>query len=369
MRSLKLALLPGVGILPLLLMLSLVPVGWTASSSAPQMTLPYNQGEESLMVTQEYSAAHRGVDFARAGNPTFVVYTTAAGSTHNPVPGSPEWQGYGYVVYVDHFNGIRSVYGHILTDTRRPEADWRPRLEWLAAADCTGICSGNHLHFETRLPDQTRVDPKDYFSDYFAANGNEDTSFVEGHWYAFISLHGKTYLITHWEDGEPLGHENWVQYSLDVIYPELGRVPVGEFGVPNVPGWGGSYYLRMAGQATSSGHAYCYYRLFTTDLTIRSGMKLRWHQYNYDDIKMAPDAHFTNWSPENMRDQDPRIVDGDGTSIHPAERTNPTGAWYYYEVNLNPLIDAHMDYFMMAYDYGYGAGTYRAYFDNLFLDW
>jgi murein DD-endopeptidase MepM/ murein hydrolase activator NlpD len=57
------------------------------------------------------------------------------------------YEGYGYVVLVDHGSGTRTMYAH-LTSAAVRIGQWVAGGERIGTAGCTGSCTGTHLHFE-----------------------------------------------------------------------------------------------------------------------------------------------------------------------------------------------------------------------------
>lgn len=178
---------------------------------------------------------------------------------------------------------------------------------------------------------------------------------------------------TGWEFGQATGQRNerrfWRSVSgYDSGSPELGPVST-EFGVAPITG---SKQLRMAGRADAA-YSYSYFTLFTGDknsnadrnyLNIRSGMKLKWRQYNFQQSTMSVDLIMTDGT--SLRDSGLR--DQNNLTVHPAGRgAVPTGQWLYFEVDLSPLAGKVVNHYLIAYDNGNNGrtGQFRAYFDDL----
>lgn len=182
---------------------------------------------------------------------------------------------------------------------------------------------------------------------------------------------------TGFETGEALGYSNILAYSSNTTgyygsgAPELGVVS-SEFGVPVSSG---SKYLRIAGNA--SGNSYAYFKLFSSDfdtsaipfgirryLEVRSGMTLKWRQYNYKQTNASIDLVFTDGT--TLRDLG--FKDQNGVGSHPAARTNyPTGQWLYFQVDLSLLSTKRIKDILIAYDNGGNGrtGQFRSYFDDI----
>ena len=55
--------------------------------------------------------------------------------------------GGGYVVAIDHGNGMRTVYNHLGSIWVSP-GQAVSRGQGIAGVGCTGLCTGPHVHFE-----------------------------------------------------------------------------------------------------------------------------------------------------------------------------------------------------------------------------
>jgi murein DD-endopeptidase MepM/ murein hydrolase activator NlpD len=93
-------------------------------------------------ISQYFHSGHLAIDIAAPYGTTVVAaeagVVTSAGWRNN---------GGGYVVEVDHGNGMHSVYNHlgsIWVGTGQAVA----RGEGIAGVGCTGMCTGPHVHFE-----------------------------------------------------------------------------------------------------------------------------------------------------------------------------------------------------------------------------
>lgn len=106
-------------------------------------------------ITTYYSAAHLAIDIA-------VPYGTTVVAADGGVVTWAGWRnnGGGYVVSIDHGNGITTVYNHL-------SAIWVSvgqavsRGQGIAAVGCTGMCTGPHVHFEV-IVDGVLVNPLRY---------------------------------------------------------------------------------------------------------------------------------------------------------------------------------------------------------------
>jgi murein DD-endopeptidase MepM/ murein hydrolase activator NlpD len=93
-------------------------------------------------ISQYFHSGHLAIDIAAPYGTTVVAaeagVVTSAGWRNN---------GGGYVVEIDHGNGMHSVYNHlgsIWVGVGQAVA----RGEGIAAVGCTGMCTGPHVHFE-----------------------------------------------------------------------------------------------------------------------------------------------------------------------------------------------------------------------------
>ena len=110
------------------------------------------------------SSQHMALDFAYAGGVTKDVMCAYDGEVVLARPG----QGYGNYVMVKHVNAanqhlITTLYAHL--DSIYVKVGQKVvGGQKLGKEGNTGIGSGPHLHFEVRLPNNTRVDPTPYLS-------------------------------------------------------------------------------------------------------------------------------------------------------------------------------------------------------------
>ncbi|MFT9486607.1 MAG: M23 family metallopeptidase [Tepidibacillus sp.] len=117
----------------------------------------------STRVTSKYglrsSGYHEGIDI---------------GATNPGVDGDPIWamtdgiveyagwaRGYGQVIYLDHYNGLKTRYGH-LSKVLVKNGQYVKKGDLIALMGNTGRSSGTHLHFEIRQ-EGTPYNPAFYF--------------------------------------------------------------------------------------------------------------------------------------------------------------------------------------------------------------
>jgi murein DD-endopeptidase MepM/ murein hydrolase activator NlpD len=93
-------------------------------------------------VSQYFHAGHPALDIA-------APYGTAAHAADSGVVNWAGWRnnGGGYVVSIDHGNGMTTVYNH-LSSIWVSAGQAVSQGQGVGAVGCTGICTGPHLHFE-----------------------------------------------------------------------------------------------------------------------------------------------------------------------------------------------------------------------------
>lgn len=106
------------------------------------------------MITQRYSWYHPAVDIANRSNPPVV-----AAATGSVVTAGWNGGGYGNYVVIDHGNGYRTLYGHLLNNSMVVKAgDKVSQGQKLGNMGSTGRSTGTHLHFEI-ITSGGKVDP------------------------------------------------------------------------------------------------------------------------------------------------------------------------------------------------------------------
>ena len=97
---------------------------------------------------------HKGIDIAATrGTP---ILATASGT----VTFAGWSSGYGYLVKINHGNGVETYYGHC-SKLYVSAGDTVEAGEQIAAVGSTGNSTGNHLHFEVRV-NGNEVNPQNY---------------------------------------------------------------------------------------------------------------------------------------------------------------------------------------------------------------
>ena len=105
-------------------------------------------------ITQRYSWYHRAVDIANASNPAII-----ASQKGTVVSAGWNGGGYGNYVVVDHGNGYRTLYAHMVTGSIvvKP-GQVVSQGQKLGLMGNTGRSTGTHLHFEIKGP-SGNIDP------------------------------------------------------------------------------------------------------------------------------------------------------------------------------------------------------------------
>lgn len=101
-------------------------------------------------------AVHTGLDLAAAsGTPILAAASgtvTTAGWSNS---------GFGYYVEIDHGDGFRTLYGHMVRQPSVSSGQQVNRGDVIGAVGSTGISTGPHVHFEVRLNGRS-VNPENY---------------------------------------------------------------------------------------------------------------------------------------------------------------------------------------------------------------
>jgi murein DD-endopeptidase MepM/ murein hydrolase activator NlpD len=123
--------------------------------------IPGVKGEGNFMwptagrITQKYYWYHQAVDIANSANPPIVA---AQGGT--VIVAGWNGGGYGNYVEIDHGNGFRTLYGHMLNNSVVVKAGDRvSQGQRLGTMGSTGRSTGTHLHFEVKRTSGGKVDP------------------------------------------------------------------------------------------------------------------------------------------------------------------------------------------------------------------
>ncbi|WP_261166458.1 M23 family metallopeptidase [Microbacterium sp. Marseille-Q6965] len=101
--------------------------------------------------------AHAGIDIAAAeGTPARAAAPGIVVASEESAPG------YGVMVVIEHADGVRTLYAHLVSGSRAVRVgDWVEPGEIVGAVGNTGRSFGPHLHFEVRVAGAA-VDPFGY---------------------------------------------------------------------------------------------------------------------------------------------------------------------------------------------------------------
>lgn len=97
-----------------------------------------------------YKNGHQGIDFG--ADKGTEIYAAAAGI----VTASRWMNGYGNVIFIEHYDGRQTRYGHNSKNLVK-EGEKVTAGQLIGLVGSTGRSTGNHLHFEVRDPDGTQA--------------------------------------------------------------------------------------------------------------------------------------------------------------------------------------------------------------------
>jgi len=188
-------------------------------------------------------------------------------------------------------------------------------------------------------------------------------------------------LSTSWEDGQPQGNSDLIQYRSNVAGWNGNENPPPECSPRRGEIWrSGNRAEMIAGQDMSATqNSYCYYRVFDNNMEIREGTMIGfWIYHSSASTNAIATRHVSidgaTTDGHTLRDFSNggwMITDQHGVRIHPMFRNGPLNQWYYVEVDLTPLAGKTLDYIMFAYDDNAVSetGRYRSYVDDLYVFW
>ena len=102
---------------------------------------------------------HQGVDLATNPNATVNIFAAKDGTV--TIAGTQ--RGYGYVVYIDHGDGIQTRYGHMRYTPNVKKGQQVKQGDIIGIVGSTGRSTGDHLHYEVRV-NGTAIDPAPYLA-------------------------------------------------------------------------------------------------------------------------------------------------------------------------------------------------------------
>ena len=137
----------------------------------PLFTMPYEGG-----ITSEYGTRylmgntfHKGVDISGVNNSS-ECYGAEIHAAGDGVVIRAGWEsGFGYLVIIEHANGMRTYYAH-QKKVGVKEGAYVKQGDVIGYIGSTGNSTGPHVHFEIRVPDENgkyyAIDPEPYIINY-----------------------------------------------------------------------------------------------------------------------------------------------------------------------------------------------------------
>lgn len=137
----------------------------------PIFTMPYEGG-----ITSEYGTRylmgntfHKGVDISGVNNSS-ECYGAEIHAAGDGVVIRAGWEsGFGYLVIIEHANGMRTYYAH-QKKVAVKEGAYVKQGDVIGYIGSTGNSTGPHVHFEIRVPDENgkyySIDPEPYIINY-----------------------------------------------------------------------------------------------------------------------------------------------------------------------------------------------------------
>ena len=138
---------------------------------SPIFTMPYEGG-----ITSEYGTRylmggtfHNGVDISGVNNSSECYGAEIHAAGDGTVIKAGWESGFGYLVIIEHSNGIHTYYAH-QKKVACKVGDVVKQGDVIGYIGSTGNSTGPHVHFEIRVPDEDgkyySVDPEPYIIDY-----------------------------------------------------------------------------------------------------------------------------------------------------------------------------------------------------------
>jgi murein DD-endopeptidase MepM/ murein hydrolase activator NlpD len=132
------------------------PTVTVTNKKVPKLSWPVPVNPPKSGVSQAFRPGHTGIDIYA---PQGTTIKAAAGGTIKMAEKNPDgFSGYGWIVIVDHGDGISTWYAHCGTFNVKT-GDKVKSGDTLATVGMTGRTTGPHLHFELRIG-ATAVDPR-----------------------------------------------------------------------------------------------------------------------------------------------------------------------------------------------------------------
>jgi hypothetical protein len=179
-------------------------VGWGAESASAAIPWQHpftfrghissSYGSRIDPVTQQ-PAFHNGTDYSGPPSAGTSIYPVAAGTV---IASGYNATGFGNNVTIQHADGYRSLYGHMLDGTRLPQGAVVTPTTVVGKVGSTGKSTGAHLHLEISL-NGVRRDPAPLVQNAPLAGTIQTppTQMIRGQdMYVTTATNGSAYLIT-----------------------------------------------------------------------------------------------------------------------------------------------------------------------------
>ncbi|MCC7371768.1 MAG: LysM peptidoglycan-binding domain-containing M23 family metallopeptidase [Chloroflexi bacterium] len=132
------------------------PTVTVTNRKVPKLAWPVPNNPPKSGVSQGFRPGHTGIDiYTPEGTP---IKAAAAGTVKMAAKNPDGFSGYGWIVIVDHGDGISTWYAHCGSFSVK-DGDKVKAGDVLGAVGMTGRTTGPHLHFELRVS-TSAVDPR-----------------------------------------------------------------------------------------------------------------------------------------------------------------------------------------------------------------
>jgi murein DD-endopeptidase MepM/ murein hydrolase activator NlpD len=132
------------------------PTVTVATKKVPKLAMPIDLAPPKIGISRGFQPGHTGIDiYAPSGTPIKAAATGTVKMAANEPTG---FAGYGWIVIIDHGEGISTWYAHC-SKFNVTAGDKVKAGDTIAFVGATGRAYGTHLHFELRLG-ATAVDPR-----------------------------------------------------------------------------------------------------------------------------------------------------------------------------------------------------------------
>lgn len=186
-----------------------------------------NRASSRINRMNPYGGKHTGVDLLKSRNEEEnKVYSHSAGTVRVVVNGYDNNQGsvgtssYGNYIEIDHGNGNKTRYAHLLKNTIQvSKGQYVKANTYLGVMGNSGNSTARHLHFEVFLNNQ-RVDPTPYLTKELPGSSLPNPISI------YYKSHDKRYS---WNPEVEIGSREYAGnfgYNIDAVYVDKFRVRV-----------------------------------------------------------------------------------------------------------------------------------------------